>query len=71
MGFIGDIIKTIINWAVFLAMIGALKSATLIMAGKAATAHQRGLISLSDLNRGLMGKKKYCRNRPAGDPRCK
>ena len=70
MGFISDIIKTTIKFAIFLAMIGALKSATLIMAGKAAKAHRGGLISLKELNRGLMGNKINCANISWRDKKC-
>jgi len=63
--------KKIINFAIFLAMIAALKSATLIMAGKVAIAHHRGLVSMKELNRSLMGNKKYCENISWKDKACK
>ena len=53
MGFITGIIRTVIQWGLFLGMIGILGDATQFMFKNAAQAHSEGLVSLSKLNRSL------------------
>ena len=55
MTFIGDLIRKVLDWALFLALIGGLGEATLSMCREAGKAHSRGLISLSRLNHALVG----------------
>ncbi|MCB9026003.1 MAG: hypothetical protein H6625_06780 [Bdellovibrionaceae bacterium] len=70
MGLIAKTIENIINIAIFLAMIGGLKSATLYFAEKVAQQHKRGLVSLTSLNYQLMGHKTFCANISWPDKRC-
>jgi hypothetical protein len=52
------LIATLLQWALFLGVTGGLVDATIAMRNKAAKAHQMGLISLSQLNRSLLGQHK-------------
>lgn len=54
MGAIFNLIKSVIEWGVFLAAVGGLGEATLKMYKEAGQAHSHGLISLSKLNRQLI-----------------
>ncbi len=58
MGFVMDIFRTTIKFAIALALAGQLKDATIFMVKKAAHAQMHGQVRLSDLNRALMGPRK-------------
>lgn len=60
MGAVGKLIEGIIHLAIALAMMGLLKEATLFMAKEVARLHRKGLVSLTELNRGLMGEERFC-----------
>lgn len=55
MGFLGGLISKVMEWALFLALIGGLGEATVAMYKEAGQARARGLISLTALNRSLVG----------------
>ena len=58
MTFIGDLIRKILDWALFLALIGGLGEATISMCREAGRAHTRGLVSLRVLNQQLVGNRR-------------
>lgn len=60
MGAVSKLIEGIIHLAIVLAMMGLLKDATFFMAKEVARVHRKGLVSLTELNRGLMGEEKFC-----------
>ena len=64
-------VGSVINFAIFLAMIGGLKQATLYLTQEVAKQQKQGLVSLTDLNYQLMGNKKYCQNISWKEDRCK
>jgi hypothetical protein len=55
MGFLFTLIQTAFQWALFLALAGGLGEATVALYHEAGTARAYGLISLTRLNRGLVG----------------
>ena len=56
MTFLGDLIRKILDWALFLALIGGLGEATYSVCKEAGKAHSQGLVSLRALNRRLVGR---------------
>ena len=50
----GNLITTLIRWALFLGVCGGLVDATIAMRSRAADAHRVGMVSLGKLNRALM-----------------
>jgi hypothetical protein len=53
MGFLGNLIRTVFQWAVYFALIGGLGEATATLYKEAGNARAQGLVSLSRLNRSL------------------
>jgi hypothetical protein len=50
-----NLIAPLISWALLLGICGGLVDATLALRDRAARAHAMGLVSLSQLNRSLLG----------------
>lgn len=55
MNYLFNLFRSLFEWALFLALVGGLGEATVTMYKEAAHAHAHGLISLSALNRVLVG----------------
>lgn len=55
MHYIFNIVRTTFEWALFLALVGGLGEATARMYKEAGNARAQGLVSLSALNRSLVG----------------
>lgn len=55
MGFLFNLIQGAYRWALFLALIGGLGEATATVFKEAGNARAHGLVSLSRLNRALVG----------------
>jgi hypothetical protein len=55
MNYVFDLMRKVFEWALFLALIGGLGEATATMFKEAGHARAHGLISLSALNRSLVG----------------
>ena len=55
MSYLFNILRSVFEWAIFLGMIGGLGEATVTMYHEAGTARAHGLISLSALNKSLVG----------------
>jgi hypothetical protein len=55
MGFLSNLIQTAFQWALFLALVGDLGEATATLYKEAGTARAHGLVSLTRLNRSLVG----------------
>jgi len=53
MGAVARLLRTLIQWGLFLGMIGYLGDATRFMFREASHAQQSGLVSLGKLNRAL------------------
>lgn len=58
MGYIFSLIRTAFEWALFLALVGGLGEATATLYKEAGNARAHGLVSLTALNRALVGKSK-------------
>ena len=55
----GNLITTLIRWALFLGVCGGMVDATIAMRNRAAGAHRVGLISLGKLNRALFERPSF------------
>lgn len=55
MSYIFNLIRTTFEWALFLALVGGLGEATARLYKEAGSARAQGLVSLSALNRSLVG----------------
>ncbi len=55
MSSIYNVIRTAFEWGIFLALVGGLGEATATLCKEAGTARAYGLVSLSRLNRSLVG----------------
>ena len=55
MGFLSNLIQSAFQWALFLALAGGLGEATATLYKEAGTAQAYGLVSLTRLNRSLVG----------------
>jgi hypothetical protein len=56
MSYIFNLIRTTFEWAFFLALVGGLGEATITLYKEAGSARAHGLVSLSQLNRSLVGE---------------
>ncbi len=55
MNYLFTLLRSVFEWGLFLALFGGLGEATVTMYKQAAHAHAHGLISLTALNRSLVG----------------